>query len=171
MTAPLRYPLRRAFSLVEILVVISIIGVLAAIAIPAVTGLTSSAKDVEADDFTESLNRAVRNFAQSNWEIPTAANNGATTDEFIVLRSLQHRWGNTGTIGSPYKAGSPYFSPKYNPATSSDSTTYRLRWNGRTFEMLRPGTAGSGFLKTFEGRDYTAADYVSPSGYKPAGML
>lgn len=160
------HPLRhRAFSLVEILVVIAVIGVLAAIAIPAYSGLTDSAKDVEAEDFVESLNRAVRNFGQANWDLPTLPDNAATTDEFLVLRSLQHKWPKKAL-----KPGSPYFSVKYNPQTSSDESTYRIRWNGRTFEVLRPGTAGSGFLRTFDGRDHTAADHVFPANYKPAGM-
>ena len=157
---------KNGFSLPEILTVVAVIGVLSAISIPAYNGITGRAEEVEAGDFVESLNRAVLRFGQSNWDLPTAADHSATTDEFIVLRSLQYKW-----PASSLKPGSPYFTPKYNPLTSSDSTKHRIRWNGRTFELLKPGTTGSGLLKTFTGADQTNADYVFPQGYKPAGML
>lgn len=156
---------RRAFSLPEILMVMAVIGVLTAMAIPAYTGITSKAQDAEAGDFVESLNRAVLRYSQANWDMPTAADNSATTDEFVVLRSLQYAWPK-----SALKPGSPYFPATYNPSASTDSSQYRVRWNGRTFELLKPATSGSGLLKTFSGADYTAASYVFPSGYMPAGM-
>ncbi len=155
---------RRGFSLVEILVVVSVIGVMAAISIPAYQGVMRATKNTESEDFVESLNRAVRSFSLGNWDLPVVPDNAATTDEYAALRSLQFRW-----PASSLKPGSPYFSPKYNPQASNSTGEYRLRWNGRTFEVLRPGTVGSGLLKTFAGADYTAADYVFPNGYKPPG--
>ncbi len=155
----------RGFTFPELLITVGIIAVLAGIAIPAYSGITRTAKNVEADDFAESLNRAVSNFNQANWEIPTASAPDATTDEFVVLRSLQFKNWPAGS----FKPGAPYFSARYHPEASSDSTQHRLRWNGRSFEVLQPGTAGKGFLKTFEGKDYKADDYVFPSGYSPAG--
>ncbi len=157
----------KAFSLVELLTVIAVIGVLTAIAIPAYSGVTDRVRDAEAGDFVESLNRAVLTFSQTNWEIPTPANNGADTDELLVLRSLQFHWPSP----NQKPVGAPYFSPKYNPGSSSASTVHRIRWNGRTFQLLKPGTSGTGLIKTFTGADYTAADYVFPSSYRPAGML
>ena len=157
---------KRGFTLPEILTVVGIIGVLSAIAIPAYTGLTTRTQDVEAQDFVESLNRAVLRFGQANWDIPTAANPSATTDETTVLLSLQYKW-SAKQSGRELRLGSPYFTQKYKPSTSSDSTMHRLRWNGRSFELLKPGTAGSGLLKTFDGKDQK--DCVFPNGFLPAG--
>jgi prepilin-type N-terminal cleavage/methylation domain-containing protein len=159
---PLRHA--KAFSLVEMLVAIAVIGVLAAVAIPAFSNIGTPTKDVEAKDFTESLNKALRSYGQACWEIETPANNSATTDEFLVLRSLQYQWPS-----SSLKPGSPFFSPNYNPSESSDSTKHRIRWNGKFFEALLPGTAGTGFLKTFTGSDSRAAAYTFPANYAPIG--
>ena len=158
---------KRGFTLPEILTVIAIIGVLAAVAIPAYTGVTSKVQDVEAGDFVESLNRAVLRFGQANWDMPTPADNSATADEATVLLSLQYKWSGK-QAGRELRLGSPYFTQKYKPATSSTSTTHRIRWNGRTFEWLKPGTSGSGLLKTFDGKDQK--DCVFPGGFLPAGM-
>lgn len=156
----------RGFTLPEILTVIGIIGVLAAISIPAYTGINSKAQDVEAGDFVESLNRAVLRFNQANWDIPVAADNAVTTDETTVLLSLQFKWA-AKQAGRELRLGSPYFTQKYKPDTSSSGSTHRIRWNGRGFELLKPGTSGSGLLKTFDGKDQK--DCVFPDGFLPAG--
>ena len=157
---------RRAFSLPEILTVIAVIGVLAAIAIPAYTNITRSAQDAEASDFVESLNRAVLRFAQANWDIPTPADNASTADELTVLLSIQFKWADKAA-GREIRLGSPYFSQRYRPAVSNNSTVHRLRWTGRGFEVLLPGQPGSGLLKTFDGKDQTNA--VFPVNFLPAG--
>lgn len=166
MTASSGIPAHRGFTLPEILMVIGIIGVLAAVSIPAYTGITSRTQDVEAQDFVESLNRAVLRFGQANWDIPTTANNSSTADETTVLLSLQYKWA-AKQAGRELRLGSPYFSQKYKPGTSSDTGTHRIRWNGRGFELLKPGTSGSGLLKTFDGKDQK--DCVFPNGFLPAG--
>jgi type II secretory pathway pseudopilin PulG len=145
------------------LVVIAVISIITAIAIPAVTGINGTAKTTEARDFAESLNKAVRSYSQACWEIGTAADNSGTTDEFLVLRSIQYTW-----PAAQLKPGSPFFSARYNPSASSDSTVHRIRWNGKAFEVLEPGTAGTGFLKPFTGADFST-EYTFPNGYTPVG--
>jgi prepilin-type N-terminal cleavage/methylation domain-containing protein len=152
------------FSLVEIMTTIAIIGILVGVAIQSYRGINERTAAVTTQDFTESLNKAVRLFEQSNWDFAVAADHSVSTDEFIVLRALQYQW-----PASAMKPASPYFSPNYNPTASSDSTKHRIRWTGRTFESLLPGTAGTGFLKTFAGADYTTAAYVFPNGYTVPG--
>jgi prepilin-type N-terminal cleavage/methylation domain-containing protein len=155
--------LHKAFSLAEIVVTVAIIGVLASIAIPVYSGVTERSRRAVAVDHLESMNRAVANFAHTCWKLPTAAVDGDTADEFLALRSLQWQF-----PASALKPGSPYFDPKYDPAASSSTTEYRIRWNGRGFELLDKGQAGTG-LRFNAGKDFKATPYSFPSGYKPDG--
>ena len=159
---------RRAcgFSLTEILVVVAITGVLTAIALPYYGNIRDSAVRTQATDRMEQLNRAVKLYNQSNWELVTAADANSITDELKVLRSLQYNWqGRTRPLG----ATTPYYPAKWNPAESTDETQHRFRWNGRSFELLGVGVAGKGLLMNFKGTDVTT-DYAFPDGYKPEGM-
>ena len=155
-----------AVSLVEMLVTIGILGVLTAIAIPVISGVFNNSEEVVAGDHVEDLNRAVANFSHNCWKIPTAADNSVTTDELAVLRSIQ--WTFPASDVSGIKLGSPYFDPRYDPAPSSSSSEMRIRWNGRSFELLKKGTTGSGL--SYRGKaDYKSSPYSFAAGYRPAG--
>jgi prepilin-type N-terminal cleavage/methylation domain-containing protein len=151
---------KKALSLVEMLITISIMGVLAGVSIPIYSSLTSGSRQAAATDLVETLNRAVTKYSQNCWKIPTAADAAATTDEFLVLRSLQYTFPS-----SQMKVGSPYYDARYNPSASSDTKELRIRWNGATFELLKPGTAGTG-LRYDDGSEYTAP-YAFPTDYSP----
>lgn len=156
----------RGFSLTEMLVVVAIVGVITAIALPYYGNIRDSALRTQATDRMEQLNRAVKLYNQSNWELVTAADPNAVTDELKVLRSLQYNWqGRT----RPMNATTPYYPAKWNPVESSDASQLRFRWNGRSFELLGNGVAGKGLLMNFQGTDVTT-DYAFPPGYKPEGM-
>ena len=142
------------------LVTISIIGVLAGVSIPIFSNMTTGSKQAAATDLVETLNRAVIKFSQNCWKISTAADAAATTDEFLVLRSLQYTF-----PAAQRKVGSPFYDARYNPSASSDSKELRIRWNGTTFELLKPGTSGTG-LRYGDGSEYTSA-YAFPSDYAP----
>ncbi len=158
-------PSRSAFTLAEILVTVAIIGVITAAALPVFGNMEQSAKIAQSTDHMESLNRAVKSYSQNCSAMSVPANNGATTDEFLVLRSLQFKWPS-----SYLKIGSPFFINTYDPVASSNATTYRMRWNGSSFELLQPGTVGTGILKPFDGSDLKKVAVAFTSGFKPVGM-
>jgi prepilin-type N-terminal cleavage/methylation domain-containing protein len=166
--APIQQPpssgIRSAgFTLVELIVTIGIIGVLTGIAIPIYSNVRNASEEGVATDHVESLNSAVAKYTQECWKIPTAADASGTTDEYLVLRSLQYRFPAT----SPHP-GSPFFNPNYDPRTSSNPTELRIRWNGKNFELLKHGQSGTG-LKYDNGNDVRSNPYSFPSGYKPEG--
>ena len=154
---------RAAFTLVELVATVAVIGVLTAMAIPIYSNVRSSSDQAVANDHVEALNRAVTNFSQTCWKLPTAADPSSTDDEYAVLRSIQYTF-----PAVEMKLGSPFFSPDYDPPVSSNSGHLRIRWNGRSFELLKFGESGTG-LRFGTGADYKKTAYVFPYGYKPEG--
>lgn len=152
----------RGMSLVEILVCVSIIAIITAVSIPAYTGYYASSRDATARERVEMLNTAVHRFNEGNYELLVPVVLTDTTDELLVLRTLQYR--------NPVypKVGSPYCRNNWNPSASSASADYRIRWAGSLFILLKPGIAGTGLKIDFEGKDSTTA-YQFPSGYTMAG--
>ncbi len=154
---------RSAFTLVELIVTIGVIGVLSAIAIPIYSGVRYASEEAVATDHVEALNHAVAKYSQECWKMPTLADASATTDEYAVLRSLQYRFPSANL-----KPGSPFFNPTYDPRTSSNASELRIRWNGKSFELLKHGQSGTG-LKYDNGNDVRNNPYNFPAGYKPEG--
>ncbi len=153
---------QHAFSMMELVVVVGVLGVLSALAIPAFQGMFSDSKRIIATEVLETLNRGLKNHAQSNYEFVLAADNDSTDDEMAIVRSLQWR--------DPLDpaTGAPYLRPNWNPSTSSSAEDFRLQWNGRTFTLIEPGTDGSGVKVNFEATDY-GGNYNFPDDFVPVG--
>ncbi|WP_395740662.1 type II secretion system protein [Prosthecobacter sp.] len=152
------------YSVTELVIVISIMGVMAALTVGSFSQFIGGSKDALAVERKEMLNQAVYRFAQNNYELQFDANSGSLADELVILRTLQFRDPNVNRA----KIGSPYVDPRYNPISSSDTSVHRLRWTGKMFELLSPGTSGSGILMNFEGTDFTTA-FVFPPNFQTAG--
>lgn len=152
------------FSMTEMVIVICILGVLAGIISMSFSGFLGGAKDAVAAERQEALNQAVHRFAQQNYELVFNSQSGSISDELVILRTLQYRSSNVNRA----KIGSPYYDPRYNPVASSDVSLHRLRWSGKQFELLKPGTSGTGILMDFEGTDFTTA-FVFPPNFQTAG--
>ena len=152
------------FSMTELVIVISVLGVLSTIAVTSFNHLLGSGKDVVASERREMLNQALHRFAQQNYDMVFTRIDGSTADEMVILRTLQYRNPDPART----MIGSPYFHPAYNPVGGSSADTYRLRWTGRNYELLKPGTPGAGILMNFEGTDFTT-DFDFPPNFRMAG--
>ena len=139
MHAP-RHAAPRGFSLTEILVSIAVIGILSAIAIPSISHISETSKVEVANTIVTTMNRAVTGYRQCGSEITINANADASADEVSVMALLTTR--DAGVTGTPFLQG-PW------PSTgSSDTSTYRARWNGRFFEVIPAKSDGIGlFIK------------------------
>ena len=162
-----RHSARReaGFSMSELVIVVSILAVLAAMSVAPMGQYLSGGKDALAMSRQEMLNQSVYRFAQQNYELQFNRMDGSIADELVILRTLQFRNPNINRA----QPGSPYFDPRYNPVSSSDSTLHRLRWTGKMFELLRPTQSGTGILMDFEGSDFTTA-FAFPPNFQMAGQ-
>ena len=153
---------RLGMSLVELLMVVGVIATLSAIAIPAYTGSVDTSRATFAREMVENLNGAVHRFAEGNYELVVTAVDGDTSDELAVLRTLQYK---RPLYPVP---GSPYFRPNWNPVSSSSTADFRIKWTGRLFTLVSPGTTGTGLKVDFNNTDFTT-NYQFPANYTMAG--
>lgn len=157
----------QGFSLPEIMVTIAVVAILTAVGIVNMSNVADGAQDRVARAKTEQLNQALKAFAQSNWDIRTAAAAGSADDEFKVLRSLQYK---PPARSGRFSIGAPYFPPTWNPVSSASTEDYRIEWNGVNFRVLVPDQAGTGLKVDFESTDQ-GTPYTFPTNYKPEGLL
>ena len=149
----------QGFSMTEMVWVIAVMGILAALVITSVGSVWSGSRDTVAHQKAEMLNQALAKYAQTGQEITFPSNPSAASDEVVVLHYLQAR---TGQIGSPY------ISPSYRPKDSSSSDDYRLIWSGTLFKVIPPGTTGTGIQVPFDGSDM-GDPWVTPPDWQPYG--
>ncbi len=152
----------RGYSMTEMVWVVAILGILAAIVISQAVSVSDASKLTAATHKLEMLNSALATYAQTGQEITFPADSGSATDETVVVHYLQGR-----DPTSP-QMGSPFISPNYRPAPSSDPADYRLMWTGGQFLLLTPGQSGTGLQVPFDGSDMGAA-WIQPAGWKPYG--
>ncbi len=149
------------FSMAEIIVVICVIGLLAAIALPAYVNSVEGVQNGVAINSTETLNNAIHRFNEINYEMVVTATSG-TTEEIKIFQTLQYR---DPIYPMP---GSPYIRQDWNPTVSSNTKDYRIQWTGKLFKLLGPGTTGSGILVARDGGDL-GVPYTVPTNFTMAG--
>ncbi len=134
---PFQNSRERGFSFPEMMVVVGVLGILAAIGIPVISGLIPSSETSVAQRNLNLLNGALHNFKQAYWEISIDAESGSG-DELNIFQSLQFRDPVAPVPGTPFLPATANFAP------SSSDQTYRAYWNGVVFRMYPKGTAGTG---------------------------
>jgi type IV pilus assembly protein PilE len=153
----------RGFTLMELVVTVSVVGLLAAVAIPSYSGYYSATESTVARNLVETLNGAVHRFNECNYELNVPAVASSTTDEMSIVRTLQYRNPTNPVVGSPY------LKTDWNPVASSSSNDYRIVWAGTLFQLLSPGQTGTGLKVQCDGGDI-GAPYVFPPGFTLAGQ-
>ncbi len=123
-------------SFVEVMIVMGLLAVIVAIMIPAITGVVPASQVGTAEANLERLNQAVLKYNSASEELTTAEIAGDVADEQTVFSSLQGRDAKV--------FGSPFLGPQYVVNASSSETAYRAFWNGRMFQMISPGSTGTG---------------------------
>ncbi len=93
---------RKGFTLIELMVVIMIVGILAAVAIPLMRGRVDSAKWSEGKAVAGTIATALRAYAaekggQGAWSNPTLAELGFTTNDMLgtYFNSTNYSWTST----------------------------------------------------------------------------
>lgn len=123
------------FSLTEMIVVVGAIAVMAAVLIPGMINVFKGTQAGTAEANLEHLNQAVLKYSHAVAELTNAVNSGIG-DEQAVFTVLQAR--------DESVPGSPYLPSNLSASASTDTNAYRAVWNGRMFQIVEPGTAGTG---------------------------
>jgi len=153
---------QKGFSLVELIVTVGVLGIITGIAITYYGGTLDSSKRVVAKEMAETLNLGLKKHAQVNYAFNLAANDSSADDETAIVRSLQFHH------PTDLVPGAPFVRPNWHPVASNSAEEFRLRWNGRIFLVVEPGTAGTGLKVAFQASDY-GENYDFPDDFVPVG--
>jgi type II secretory pathway pseudopilin PulG len=139
---------------VELLVVISIIGLLAGLGLPAINGAMQAGKKAEVASMAESIKTAVNAFYAEYSEYPT--NTSGTTDKtFLDLMSTTNSTGTSiqNTRGIAFLEVPPKFTNANGIVTPSGF------YKGQSNFFIKIDTTGAGVLTNTVG----SSNYVVPS--------
>lgn len=105
--------MRKAFSLVEILIVVAILGILAAIVMPTLQGHTALARESAIKDNLRSLRNAIEQYAAQHNDVPPGYPDGDTTASPLWSSFIYQLCGATDAQGRFAAPGTPGYD--YGP--------------------------------------------------------
>ncbi|NLT70649.1 MAG: type II secretion system protein [Verrucomicrobiaceae bacterium] len=154
-----------AFSLVEVIATVAVIGLLSALAIPSVGRVVESSRRGVAENIVQTLNKATRQFGHSQWDLRTTPASGSAADELLLLRTLQWRDTRNAELNPP----GPFMKTDWNPTLSTSGEDYRAEWTGSSWCLREPGTPGAGLKIVFDGSDL-GTPYLHDASFTPVGL-
>lgn len=108
--------MRKAFSLVEILIVVAILGILAAVVVPTLQGHTALARETAIKDNLRLLRNAIEQYASQHNDVPPGYPNGDTTAQPAAMAFFYQLCGATNAQGQIAARGTPGYD--YGPYLS-----------------------------------------------------
>jgi prepilin-type N-terminal cleavage/methylation domain-containing protein len=139
--------MKKAFTLVEILIVVAILGIMAAIVIPTFSGHIQQAKEAAAKDDLRILRNAIELYASQHNNVPPGYLFGNSSASPVYLAFVgqmlysTNKAGWTAHIGTDGYPLGPYLSamPKN---TFNDLKTVKMTANGQAMPAQATGTYG-----------------------------
>lgn len=131
--SPVKNMKAKGFTIVELLIVIVVIGILAAITIVAYNGITKRASDTQRRSDVQSIAKALELYYIDNNRYP--AGSGSTTINSSWSTTADASWQNLATALQPYSAKlqtDPISSPAV-PVTGSSGYNYAYYANNSSF--------------------------------------
>jgi type II secretory pathway pseudopilin PulG len=152
---------RSGFSLVEVVIMVAIMGIMAALGVVAFGKVTKASRQTIAQNLVETLNNATKEFGHAQYPLVSDEENTDVDDELHILRTLQ--WKDPSIeLG----VAGPFMRGDWIPGTSSSTDDYRAVWSGSFWRVARPGEAGSGLKIDFEATD-VGIYYVHDTDFTP----
>ena len=146
---------QKGFTLIELMIVVAIIGILAAVAIPAYQDYTVRAKVTEGVVLAGAAKQAVAENASNGvpfnfgYAAPSATKNVTSvlvteaTGEITITYNAALGSGTAYTLVLAPRTGAAGVNPLVGTATASTIPTDRIQWNCNAAGSAKTGTAGS----------------------------
>ncbi len=163
---------QKGFTLIELMVVIAILGVLAAISVPMVANYLNSAKERSYNADQERIQAAVDAFYSSpdnsrfigKRQYPLIGR-GQTSQSTLTVKTASVDYNDNGNPFSPYVGGSAQSSATWNPVGGTEGANLSGKWADGNSDGVRTTSTNSSDEWTAVSKTRGAVTYYTDSRY------